>query len=955
MYVTGRNTAGDPADFAADIVATSNPSVAVATVETQHEGRGVSTEFLPVAGEVYQLRVTRPASVEQSVELPEVLPQGGVITAPHSVYRPADPITVRVGATTPGGYRVVLYKREVEIAASAFQVPTDASTSAHAVTFTPPSTSSADGVLRVTLYEAHSGKPLAERLLFRRPHSFQVSVATDKQVYAPGDTVQLTVTSTLGGGEGTTPVPMPSFVGITVTDDTVLQQVESRRQPPRLPAMALLEDEVRGDLTDAAAYLADLYSDTLPGEATQQGADATTATTPAAKLDLLLGTQGWRRFVYEDPELFLGKPPDSDNNDNNNNNRWRPRPGMADGSGGSNSDGGAPKRDLPQRSASEYAEAERLLGVHVQPQRFYHPMAFAERGGMPMMAGGAADGRVKVMALNHAMPMRAGAPPPMPAPMPGMAMPEDAAGAVATGAPAMAGDQAAVADFAMAEMAEEGAPAGAPPPQLPDMMDDEAAAAEEEEDDEDETEELVPQMRAKMAADAPMAPRAQRKRKRHHPGMVEYQFGTALREYAHQSQGRSSSGSDEGGVRTRRDFTNTVLWVAGVELVQSQGCARTFSFVLSDAVTTYRIAVDGISTLGWLASTTDSLVSVTPLAVDVRLPAELTDGDRVRMPATATWADPDTAGETRLQATVEGPLHLESSQVNGYLVAPTPGKRSGRVYMDALAALTNAQRRSGGADEDGSGGSDASGTGAAVTDARDGFPVTVHVTATDRALTDHVVRGTRVMPRGFPHAAHSGGMLRDSSGSGDASTRFAFTLPADMAAGSVSLAAAVYPSPVGSITKALEALLRKPCGCFEQTSSTTYPLVMAQQYFQSHSGVDPDLIARSARLLKEGYDRLVGFESDGGGFEWFGGSPGHEALTAYGALQFQEMAQVMDVDADMLQRTRKWLLDRRDGSGGFKRNPRALDSFGRASEEIVSVCVCVCGRRSRGACHSQAH
>jgi len=70
-------------------------------------------------------------------------------------------------------------------------------------------------------------------------------------------------------------------------------------------------------------------------------------------------------------------------------------------------------------------------------------------------------------------------------------------------------------------------------------------------------------------------------------------------------------------------------------------------------------------------------------------------------------------------------------------------------------------------------------------------------------------------------------------------------------------------------------------------------------------------------------------------FEWFGSSPGHEALTAYGALQFEDMAKVIAVDPEMLERTRSWLLSRRDGEGMFLRNPKSLDSFGRAPAEIV--------------------
>jgi uncharacterized protein YfaS (alpha-2-macroglobulin family) len=132
---------------------------------------------------------------------------------------------------------------------------------------------------------------------------------------------------------------------------------------------------------------------------------------------------------------------------------------------------------------------------------------------------------------------------------------------------------------------------------------------------------------------------------------------------------------------------------------------------------------------------------------------------------------------------------------------------------------------------------------------------------------------------------------------------------------------------MANLTAALERLIQEPYGCFEQTSSTTYPLVMAQQYFQSHSGIDPKLIERSNAMLAKGYERLKGFECKGGGFEWFGEDPGHEALTAYGLMEFTDMASVYNVDTAMLERTRKWLLAQRDGEGHFQRARRALHTW----------------------------
>src|SRR5262245_41943646 len=166
-----------------------------------------------------------------------------------------------------------------------------------------------------------------------------------------------------------------------------------------------------------------------------------------------------------------------------------------------------------------------------------------------------------------------------------------------------------------------------------------------------------------------------------------------------------------------------------------------------------------------------------------------------------------------------------------------------------------------------------------------------------------------------------------------------FTLPNEIVRGSVASNVTVYPTPLASMTDALQSLLQEPYGCFEQTSSTSYPMVMAQQYFLTHTGIDPAMIEKARGLLESSYKRLTGFESRTKGYEWFGADPGHEALTAYGLMQFTDMAQVRNVDKEMLDRTRAWLLSRRDGNGGFKVNPKALDSFGRAPEGTTNAYI----------------
>lgn len=54
---------------------------------------------------------------------------------------------------------------------------------------------------------------------------------------------------------------------------------------------------------------------------------------------------------------------------------------------------------------------------------------------------------------------------------------------------------------------------------------------------------------------------------------------------------------------------------------------------------------------------------------------------------------------------------------------------------------------------------------------------------------------------------------------------------------------------MSNLSSALEQLIREPCGCFEQTSSTVYPLAMAQKYFKTHTGVDPKLISLQSIII----------------------------------------------------------------------------------------------------------
>ena len=70
------------------------------------------------------------------------------------------------------------------------------------------------------------------------------------------------------------------------------------------------------------------------------------------------------------------------------------------------------------------------------------------------------------------------------------------------------------------------------------------------------------------------------------------------------------------------------------------------------------------------------------------------------------------------------------------------------------------------------------------------------------------------------------------------------------------------------------------------------------------------------KYVGTGYQRLLTFEAPGGGFSLMGNPPARVFLSAYGLMQFADMAQVYPVDEAVIERAAAWLLEQqaRDGT-----------------------------------------
>ncbi len=128
----------------------------------------------------------------------------------------------------------------------------------------------------------------------------------------------------------------------------------------------------------------------------------------------------------------------------------------------------------------------------------------------------------------------------------------------------------------------------------------------------------------------------------------------------------------------------------------------------------------------------------------------------------------------------------------------------------------------------------------------------------------------------------------------------------------------LYPGPLSQVIEGMDSILSMPGGCFEQTSSSTYPNVLALDYMKRTKKLTPEVHAKAEGYIANGYQRLLTFEVPGGGFSWFGQAPANKILTAYGLMEFSDMSKVYDVDPKLIERTQQWLAGQQQADGSWK-------------------------------------
>ncbi len=868
----------------------------VGQFSSYHQGMG-SFDFEPLTGHSYTARITKPAGVTETYPLPEAMPRGYVLNVRENNARE---LLVRVSSTETEAVSLVAQVRGKVLWASEVDLTGPARDISIPVHKFPM------GVAQITLFDS-KGIERSERLAFvNRDRQLNVDIKTDKEKYLPREKVRMTLNVTDDRG-----MPMPANLSLSVVNDQLLSFADDKSG--NILSKLLLEPDLKQEVEEPAFYFKKDEEKSL------------------AALDHLMMTSGWRRFTWEQvleqplPNLVHAGEKAVVNGQVLDAYSGQPVPhaSISDGDGKlgllADKDGRFQINNFHLDGANfltvvadDYTAVNQPVTAYNQNTVVYlynQNAAFGWGGNdfgdvMELEEDadwGGADGEADV--VMRAMDMPVAAAPPIVEEK--RNQPMKMANVKAPGRKRLEGQQAPLQDakFEVAEMniavIDE---------VVADRKDNFKEVATKFDGIEREQEKkindhepdpvvggLVMMADSIVAIGNGFAATGEVKDFRWaamNNADQNAQQGPAFyraREFAAPVYNATKSTPEQ-----RTDFRSTLFWNPLVEVDRS-GRAK-IEFYASDEITSFRTIVEGIGRDGSVGHSEGLFFTQLPFSMRTRVPSEVATNDQLVVPVTLTNNTDDL---------LTGSLH----------VIPPAGLKPLSTTGSSISIAANQSKT----------------ILLAYEVASQVSETAFEVAFASQGHTDAFKQPLKVVSQGFPvNLSFSGNELL-----GSYDFRMANVVP-----GSMSGTLTAYPNVVSDLVKGIESILREPYGCFEQTSTSSYPNALVMNYMLETDQVDPVVMKRARDLLDKGYKRLTTYECSQNGYEWFGSNPPHEALTAYGLMQFNDYSEVYTgVDKTMVKRTADWLMKRRDGKGGFKKDPKALDSFGRADAEVTNAYI----------------
>ncbi len=335
--------------------------------------------------------------------------------------------------------------------------------------------------------------------------------------------------------------------------------------------------------------------------------------------------------------------------------------------------------------------------------------------------------------------------------------------------------------------------------------------------------------------------------------------------------------------RLRKYFPETLLWQP--EIITDKNGVATFNFPMADNITSWNMLVIASTLDGKIGVAEKELRTFQPFFLEHDPPKVLTEGDRISLPVVLrNYTDKPQTVRTELHP--EPWFSILSAPRQNVTIAPNGDANA------VFSFLTTARIKKG----------------------------TQRVTARNAETGDAVERELTVHPDGEEISFSVAKVL----GAGD--DALDWEVPSPAIRGSAEAELRIYPNLMAHLLDAIRGLAKRPAGCAEQVTSTSYANLLVLQALKKTGQSDPDqkspqfAVAATARKhLEDGYRLLSQLQGSDGGFRYWDNQSSDVALTAY-VLRFLHGAnEFIEIDADILAKARIYILKQQSAAGAWQR------------------------------------
>lgn len=339
--------------------------------------------------------------------------------------------------------------------------------------------------------------------------------------------------------------------------------------------------------------------------------------------------------------------------------------------------------------------------------------------------------------------------------------------------------------------------------------------------------------------------------------------------------------------RVRSSFKETLVWQP--ELVTAANGRAKIDFKMADNITSWSVYVVGNDEDGRFGYVAKDLRSFQPFFAELDPPRVLTEGDEISLPI---------------------PVRNYSDKTRSVDVAFTPNDWSTVIGQSRQKLEIDPEKSEN-----------------ALVRIRVERPITNGVARVDAVAgndSDAIEKPVTVRPNNYEVMETTSDLVNEAG-----ATEFEFSPQSLTERRRAEIK--IYPDIASNIIESSTALLVRPHGCGEQTTSSTYPNLMLLKIEKEFGGKLDDNSRQTAKaFLLEGYTRILRYQNTSG-FGYFEPNSPDAALTAYILRFLDDASDFIDVDDSRVNRAADWLL--------WAQKPNGAWSARSASDPLTTAYV----------------